>query len=160
MKEIIPFVEAKYSVLADREHRAIAGMSMGGGQSLNIGLTNLDKFASIAAVASAPNTRPPAELVPDPAPVKKLKLLWLSVGNRDPLQRYNRDLHTYLQEKGVAHSWRLDTNGHDTAEMSSSLSTSPRSCSRNRGSLRPSRAGKAGSRMRDHPNIGVGRALH
>ena len=69
----------------------------------------------------APNTRPPAELVPDPAPVKKLKLLWLSVGNRDPLQRYNRDLHTYLQEKGVAHSWRLDTNGHDTAEMSSSL---------------------------------------
>ena len=59
--------------------------------------------------------------MPDPAPVKKLKLLWLSVGNRDPLQRYNRDLHTYLQEKGVAHSWRLDTNGHDTAEMSSSL---------------------------------------
>ena len=121
VKEIIPFVEAKYSVLADREHRAIAGMSMGGGQSLNIGLTNLDTFAWIAAVASAPNTRPPAELVPDPAPVKKLKLLWLSVGNRDPLQRYNRDLHTYLQEKGVAHSWRLDTNGHDTAEMSSSL---------------------------------------
>lgn len=121
VKEIIPFVEAKYSVFADREHRAIAGMSMGGGQSLNIGLTNLDRFAWIAAVASAPNTRPPAELVPDPAPVKKLKLLWLSVGNRDPLQRYNRDLHTYLQEKGVAHSWRLDTNGHDTAEMSSSL---------------------------------------
>ena len=121
LKEIIPFVEAKYSVFGDGEHRAIAGMSMGGGQSLNIGLTNLDKFGWIAAVASAPNTRPPAELVPDPAPVKKLKLLWLSVGNRDPLQRYNRDLHTYLQEKGVAHSWRLDTNGHDTAEMSSSL---------------------------------------
>jgi enterochelin esterase-like enzyme len=121
LKEILPFVEAKYSVFADREHRAIAGMSMGGGQSLNIGLTNLDTFASIAAVASAPNTRPPAELVPDPAPVKKLKLLWLSVGDRDPLQRYNRDLHTYLEEKGVPHAWRLDTNAHDTAEMSSSL---------------------------------------
>jgi enterochelin esterase-like enzyme len=121
LKEIIPFVEAKYPVFADREHRAIAGMSMGGGQSLNIGLTNLDTFGWIAAVASAPNTRPPAELVTDPAPVKKLKLLWLSVGNRDPLQRYNRDLHTYLQEKGVTHAWRLDTNGHDTAEMSSSL---------------------------------------
>jgi enterochelin esterase-like enzyme len=121
LKEIIPFVESKYSVFADREHRAIGGMSMGGGQSLNIGLTNLDTFGWIAAVAAAPNTRPPAELVPDPAPVRKLKLLWLSVGNRDPLQRYNRDLHTYLEEKGVPHAWRLDTNGHDTAEMSSSL---------------------------------------
>lgn len=65
VKEIIPFVESNYSVVADREHRAIAGMSMGGGQSLDIGLTNLDTFAWIAAVASAPNSRPPAELVPD-----------------------------------------------------------------------------------------------
>jgi enterochelin esterase-like enzyme len=121
LKDIIPFVESKYPGLADRDHRAIAGMSMGGGQTLNVGLTNLDKFAWIAAVASAPNTRPPAELVPDPEAVKKLKLLWLSVGNLDSLQRINRGLHTYLDEKGVPHIWRFDTHGHDTAEMSHSL---------------------------------------
>ena len=67
LKEIIPFVESHYSVYTDRDHRAIAGMSMGSGQTLNIGLTNLDKFAWIASVAAAPNTRPAAELITDPA---------------------------------------------------------------------------------------------
>jgi enterochelin esterase-like enzyme len=121
LNEIIPFVESHYAVHADRNHRAIAGMSMGGGQTLNIGLTNLDRFAWIAAVAAAPNTRPPAELVPDPAALGQLKLLWLSVGNHDNLMRVSRGLHDYLQEKGVSHIWRVDTNGHDTGEMSNSL---------------------------------------
>ena len=93
----------------------------GSGQTLNIGLTNLDKFAWIASVAAAPNTRPPAELIPDPAALKQLKLLWLSVGNRDNLYRVSKGVHDYLTEKGVAHIWRVDTNGHDTGVMSSSL---------------------------------------
>ena len=118
LKEIIPFVESHYSVYTDRNHRAIAGMSMGSGQTLNIGLTNLDKFAWIAAVAAAPNTRPPAELIPDPAALKQLKLLWLSVGNRDNLLRVSKGVHDYLTEKGVPHIWRVDTNGHDTGVMS------------------------------------------
>ena len=121
LKEIIPFVESHYSVFTDRDHRAIAGMSMGSGQTLNIGLSHLDRFAWIASVAAAPNTRPPAELVPDPAALTSLKLLWLSVGNRDNLLRVSRGVHDYLKEKGVAHIWRVDTNGHDTAEMSHSL---------------------------------------
>jgi enterochelin esterase-like enzyme len=121
LEDIIPFVESRYSVYADRNHRAIAGMSMGGGQTLNIGLTNLDRFAWIAAVAAAPNTRPPAELVPDPAAVGQLKLLWLSVGNHDNLMRVSKGVHDYLQEKRVPHVWRVDTHGHDTAEMSNSL---------------------------------------
>jgi enterochelin esterase-like enzyme len=121
LKEIIPFVESHYSVYTDRDHRAIAGMSMGSGQTLNIGLTNLDKFAWIAAVAAAPNTRPAAELIPDPAALKQLKLLWLSVGNRDNLLRVSKGLHDYLTEKRVPHVWRVDTNGHDTGAMMSSL---------------------------------------
>jgi enterochelin esterase-like enzyme len=121
LKEIIPFVESHYSVYTDRDRRAIAGMSMGSGQTLNIGLTNLDKFAWIAAVAAAPNTRPAAELVPDPAALKQLKLLWLSVGNRDNLLRVSKGLHDYLTEKNVPHIWRVDTNGHDTGAMMSSL---------------------------------------
>jgi enterochelin esterase-like enzyme len=121
LKEIIPFVESRYSVYTDRDHRAIAGMSMGSGQALNIGLTNLDKFAWIASVAAAPNTRPAAELMPDPAALTQLKLLWLSVGNRDNLVRVSKEVHDYLNEKGVPHIWRVDTNGHDTAVMSESL---------------------------------------
>ena len=77
---MIPTVESRYSVKADREHRALAGLSMGGGQSLNFGLANLDTFAWVGGFSSAPNTKPPAELVPDPAAVReKLKLLWLSL---------------------------------------------------------------------------------
>jgi enterochelin esterase-like enzyme len=121
LKEIIPFVESHYSVYTDRDHRAIAGMSMGSGQTLNIGLTNLDKFAWIASVAAAPNTRPAAELITDPGALKQLKLLWLSVGNRDNLFRVSKGVHDYLTEKGVPHIWRVDTNGHDTAVMSNSL---------------------------------------
>ena len=121
LEDIIPFVESRYSVHADRNHRAIAGMSMGSGQTLNIGLSHLDLFAWIASVAAAPNTKPPAELVPDPAALKSLKLLWLSVGNHDNLLRVSRGVHDYLKEKGVSHIWRLDTNGHDTGEMSNSL---------------------------------------
>jgi enterochelin esterase-like enzyme len=121
LKDIIPYVESHYSVLADRDHRALAGMSMGGGQSLNIGLSHVDTFAWVGGIASAPNTRAPAELVPDPAVAKKLKLLWLAVGSRDRLMRINQGLHNYLQEKGVPHVWRLDGNAHDTAEMSNNL---------------------------------------
>ena len=121
LEDIIPFVESRYSVHADRNHRAIAGMSMGGGQTLNIGLTNLDRFAWIAAVAAAPNTRPPAELVPDPAALGQVKLLWLSVGNHDNLYRVSQGVHAYLQDRSVPHVWRVDTNGHDTNEMSHSL---------------------------------------
>lgn len=121
LNEVIPFVESHYSVLTDRDHRALGGMSMGGGQTLNIGLSHLNLFAWIAAVASAPNTRPVAELVPDPAALRSLKLLWLGVGNKDGLMRINQGVHGFLAEKGVPHLWRLDENGHDTAEMSSNL---------------------------------------
>jgi predicted esterase len=58
-KDIIPAIEARYSVQADREHRALAGLSMGGGQALNFGLSHLDTFAWIGAFSPAPNTRPP-----------------------------------------------------------------------------------------------------
>jgi enterochelin esterase-like enzyme len=121
LNDIIPFVEATFSTYTDRGHRGIAGMSMGSGQALNIGLTNLDKFAWIAVVAPAPNTRPPAELMPDPAAVNQLKLFWLSVGNRDALYRVAQGVHSYATEKGVAHIWRVDTNAHDTNAMSANF---------------------------------------
>jgi enterochelin esterase-like enzyme len=122
LKDIIPYVESHYSVYTDREHRALAGLSMGGGQTLNIGLSHIDMFAWIGGFSSAPNTKPPAEVVPDPLAAKeKLKLLWLACGNKDGLIRISQGVHAYLKEKGVPHVWHVDSNAHDNTEWANNL---------------------------------------
>src|SRR3954468_3540981 len=114
IKDIIPFIESHYSVKSDRESRALAGLSMGGGQSLNIGLANLDTFAWIGGFSSAPNTKPAAELVPHPEKAtKQLKLLYLSSGNKDFLIRISQGVHAYLKDKNVPHIWHVDEHAHD-----------------------------------------------
>ncbi|HVJ30423.1 MAG TPA: alpha/beta hydrolase-fold protein, partial [Gammaproteobacteria bacterium] len=65
ISDLIPFIEARYSVKANRKDRGLAGLSMGGGQSLNFGLNNVNTFAWVGGFSSAPNTKPPAELVSD-----------------------------------------------------------------------------------------------
>jgi enterochelin esterase-like enzyme len=119
---LIPAIQAKYSVLADREHRALAGLSMGGGQTLNFGLTHLDAFAWLGAFSSAPNTKPPAELVPDPAAVNaKLRILYLSSGNRDGLIVVSQGVHAYLKAHDVRHIWNVDDAGHDPLSWGNNL---------------------------------------
>ena len=114
LKDIIPFVEATYPVKKDREHRALAGLSMGGGQALNFGLGNLDTFAWVGGFSSAPNTRPPEKLLPNPDDaVKKLKLLWVSCGDQDGLIDISQRTHAYLKEKNVPHLWHVDSGKHD-----------------------------------------------
>ncbi|MGZ5136161.1 MAG: alpha/beta hydrolase, partial [Flavitalea sp.] len=114
LNDLIPFVERSFPVLKDREHRAIAGLSMGGGQSLNFGLGNLDKFAWVGGFSSAPNTKKPEELVPDPAEAKeKLRLLWISCGDNDGLITFSKRTHDYLAEKGVPHIYYIEPGAHD-----------------------------------------------
>lgn len=114
IKDIIPFIEASYSVKADRESRALAGLSMGGGQSLDFGLGNLDTFAWVGGFSSAPNTYPPEQLVPDPDKARKqLKLLYISCGNKDGLIRISQGVHAYLKDKNVPHIWHVDEHAHD-----------------------------------------------
>ena len=110
---VIPFVDSHYSTLADREHRGLAGLSMGGGQSLNFGLANVDTFAFVGGFSSAPNTFPPAQLVPNPDKVKALKLLWVSCGDKDGLMGISQGVHQYLKEKSIPHIWHVDSGGHD-----------------------------------------------
>jgi enterochelin esterase-like enzyme len=122
LKDIIPYVEAHYSVYTDREHRALAGLSMGGGQTLNIGLSHIETFAWVGGFSSAPNTKRPADVVTDPAAAKeKLKLLWLACGNKDGLIRISQGMHAYLKEKGVPHVWHVDSNAHDNTEWANNL---------------------------------------
>ncbi|GEO07821.1 alpha/beta hydrolase-fold protein [Segetibacter aerophilus] len=114
LNDLIPHVEKTFPVLKDREHRAIAGLSMGGGQSLNFGLGNLDKFAWVGGFSSAPNTKKPEELIPDPEAAKqKLKLLWISCGDNDGLLSFSKRTHDYLYEKGVPHVYYIEPGVHD-----------------------------------------------
>ena len=114
LADLIPFIESHYPVKKDRLSRALAGLSMGGGQSLNFGLGHLDTFAWIGAFSAAPNTKMPEELVPDPtAAARRLKLLWISCGDRDGLIYISQRTHRYLKEKGVPHVWHVDSGGHD-----------------------------------------------
>ncbi len=122
LNDLIPFIEKKYPVLKDRENRAIAGLSMGGGQSLNFGLGNLDKFAWVGGFSSAPNTKEPAVLVPDPhAAREKLKLLWISCGDADNLLRFSERTHQYLVKNDVPHIYYPEPGGHDFKVWKSGL---------------------------------------
>ena len=122
LDDLIPAVEKKYATFTDREHRGSAGLSMGGGQTLNFGLSHLDSFAWIGAFSAAPNTRRPAELVPDPAAAReKLKLLYLSCGNKDGLINFSQGLHRYLKAHDVPHIWNVDDFGHDPAHWASNF---------------------------------------
>ncbi len=123
LNDLIPFIENKYPVIADREHRAIAGLSMGGGQSLNFGLGNLDVFASVGGFSSAPNTKSPEELVPNPEETKKqLKLLFISCGDKDGLFNFSKRTHDYVSENNIDHYFYVIPEGqHDFKVWKDSL---------------------------------------
>lgn len=110
--DLIPFIEKKYSVHSDPQMRAIAGLSMGGGQSLNFGLGKPDKFLWVGAFSAAPNTKQPAELVPNPELAKK-QFIWISCGDADGLIGNSKRTHDYLTEKNVPHVYYIEPGKHD-----------------------------------------------
>src|SRR5699024_8386429 len=114
LNDLIPFIEEKYPVYTDSEHRALAGLSMGGGQSLKFGLGNLDAFDWVGGFSSAPNTSEPEQLLPDPQQAKeKLKVLWISCGNEDGLMRISKRTHQYMEDHEVPHIFYVEPGGHD-----------------------------------------------
>ncbi|MHA6247121.1 alpha/beta hydrolase [Pontibacter sp. CAU 1760] len=114
LDDLLPFIEREYPVYKDRKRRAIAGLSMGGGQSLNFGLGNLNKFAWVGGFSSAPNTKAPEKLLPEPKKAKeKLKLLWISCGEDDNLMSFSKRTHDYLDRHNVPHVFYVEPGGHD-----------------------------------------------
>ena len=106
-------MEWGYCVKGDGEHRALAGLSMGGGQSLNFGLKHLDTFAWVGGFSSAPNTKPASELIAEPKMANdKLRLLWISCGDQDNLMNVSKKFHEHLTEMNVSHVWHVDSGGH------------------------------------------------
>lgn len=127
LNDIIPYIESHYSVYTDRKHRALAGLSMGGGQSLNIGLSHINTFAYVGGFSSAPNTNEfgglsDTKLLPDlVAAREQLKVLWLGCGNKDGLSSISQRVHQHLKEQGVPHVWHVDENAHDDTEWANNL---------------------------------------
>jgi enterochelin esterase-like enzyme len=115
--DIVPFVEAQYRVLADRDHRALIGLSMGGGQALTIGLHHLDRFSRLAGFSAGVSRSAPAaayeEVVGDPEAVNSaLKLLWLGCGRDDDLFDGNQQLSAFFTAHGITHTFAPSTGDH------------------------------------------------
>lgn len=125
INDLIPQVESRYRVLADREHRAIAGLSMGGGQSLAIGLTHPELFTAVAGFSSAMQiANSPdwggvdmeAVLANADKINEHLDLLWVGCGTEDTLFNVNKAFSEQLTRHGVEHTFRVTLGGH-TADV-------------------------------------------
>jgi enterochelin esterase-like enzyme len=107
LQEVLPQVERSYRVAADRNSRAIAGLSMGGAESLVVGLNALDRFAWIGAFSTGGlNTNYPV-LFPalNEKASRQLRLLWLGCGEQDGLLAGNQKLSEWLTSQGIRHTW-------------------------------------------------------
>ena len=116
LDEVIPLVEQSYRVRKDRESRAIAGLSMGGAESLFTGLNHQERFAWIGAFSSGGiDNRDFATEFPgvDASTNKKIKLLWIACGTGDRLIGINRQFKSWLKGKGVEYT-DIETPGMHT----------------------------------------------
>ena len=115
LKEVIPQVEKLYRVAARREQRAIAGLSMGGTQSLFTGLNALDTFGYVGAFSSGGLLPDYDKVFPalDEKANQRLRLLWIACGTEDRLIEGNRKLLEWLKGKGVKYTW-VETPGAHT----------------------------------------------
>jgi enterochelin esterase-like enzyme len=118
LDDVIPFVESKYRTIADREHRAIVGLSMGGGQALTIGLNNLDRFSYVGGFSSGlgriedfPKTYANVVAYPDTVN-KKLRLLWVGCGKEDGAFAASQRFSDFLREHRVTHTFRETSGAH------------------------------------------------
>ena len=116
VENLVPYIDANYSVYDDADHRALAGLSMGGGQTFNIGLTNLDVFHYLCPISSAPNTKGNNVLFPDngKAAAEKLKAFLISCGTADSLLSFGENVHKFCDTNNVKHEYFLIEGGkHD-----------------------------------------------
>jgi enterochelin esterase family protein len=115
LEDVMPFVEANYRTKADREHRAIVGLSMGGGQSLTVGLNALDRFAWVGGFSAAianPETSVAAALADPAATNAKLRLLWIACGKDDRLAEHATKLSDLLKAKEIRHELKITEGNH------------------------------------------------
>jgi enterochelin esterase family protein len=114
LDDLVPFVQANYRVVADRDHRALAGLSMGGSLTINIGPRHLDLFSRLAVFSASAGADPQATLqvlAPKTANAQ-LKLFWLGIGTDDPGFVNARKTDAYLSSVGINHTFRTVPGAH------------------------------------------------
>ena len=119
LKDVMPFAEKFYRISAKPADRAIAGLSMGGGQALSVGLNHLDVFQSVGAFSAGGGGRPEGleaqyrDLLADPAATnKKLKLFYIACGKTDGLFAGSQALHDLLAKHDIKHTFAPSEEGH------------------------------------------------
>ncbi len=115
LTEVMPRAESEYRIRKDRNSRAIAGLSMGGSESLLTGLNHLDKFAWIGAFSSGGIPEDFDKDFPglDAKANQQIRLLWVACGTEDHLITVNRNLRAWLTQKGIQHT-DIETPGMHT----------------------------------------------
>ncbi len=117
--DLIPEIDARYRTKTGRAHRALAGLSMGGGQAMQVGLANLDKFAYIGSFSGAGarnfdvKTSYNGVFNDSAAFNKQVKLLWIGCGKQDALFPGSLALHEALDKAGIRHTWLEGPGLHD-----------------------------------------------
>ena len=112
LREVMPLVESTYRIKADRAHRAIIGLSMGGGQSLRIGLERQDLFAWVGGMSSFLPDPEKAVAASFPKSKSDLRLLWIGCGKDDFLIDGARRLAAALSERNIPHEFRETAGNH------------------------------------------------
>jgi enterochelin esterase-like enzyme len=115
LDNVLPLVEANYRVKPERFSRAIIGLSMGGGQSLTIGLNHPELFAWVGGMSSAinaPEQTFAAAFADAKATNAKYKMLWFACGKDDFLLKANQQFDELLTAKGITHTFRLTEGNH------------------------------------------------
>jgi len=124
--DLVPLVESRYRVAADRTHRAIAGNSMGGGQALAIGLAHPELFSSVASFSAAMQIANSAAwggidmsaALANAGAINELDLLWVGCGTEDSLFNVNKQFSEQLTKAGVEHTFRSTPGAHTPAVWS------------------------------------------
>ena len=117
LEDLIPFIEATFKVYADKPHRALAGLSMGGGEALSLGLNHLDQFNYVAGfsagIGNVDFNLTFADLAANPSVVgQKLQLLWVGCGREDSLFPANEKFDAFLTRYNVKHTFHVTSGAH------------------------------------------------
>ena len=112
LKEVIPLVEATYPVYKNAKHRAIAGLSMGGGQSLNIGPSHPEIFSWVGAFSMGITRSSEINFRTLIQSGKQLKLIWIACGRQDCLFNGSRKLSAWLTKNKIHHVFHPTTGIH------------------------------------------------
>jgi enterochelin esterase family protein len=130
LEDVMPLVDSTLRVYTDRDHRAIAGLSLGGAQALAIGLTHTELFSRVAGFSPALGAANNPEtggvnfdtVLADSAAINgKLKLLWVSSGTEDTLFGSIQDFSTQLSKHKIEHFFRVTSGAHTYAVWQKNL---------------------------------------